>query len=62
APPSWSLMSSPNLADTSWITRQVRPLRPRQHRLAAPDDAGVVRVDEETGMGVALAARRRRGA
>ncbi|MEV5907030.1 phosphoribosylformylglycinamidine synthase subunit PurL, partial [Streptomyces sp. NPDC052127] len=49
------LMSSPNLADTSWITRQYDRYVRGNTALAAPDDAGVVRVDEETGMGVALA-------
>ena len=49
------LMSSPNLADTSWITRQYDRYVRGNTALAAPDDAGVVRVDEETGIGVALA-------
>lgn len=48
------LMSSPNLADTSWITRQYDRYVRGNTALSAPDDAGVVRVDEETGMGVAV--------
>ena len=35
--------------------RAVRPLRARRHRAGAPQDAGLVRVDEETGLGMALA-------
>jgi phosphoribosylformylglycinamidine (FGAM) synthase-like enzyme len=34
--------------------RSVRPLRPQQHR-ARQRDAGLIRIDEETGLGVALA-------
>ena len=49
------LMSSPNLADVSWITRQYDRYVRGNTALSAPDDAGVVRVDEETGMGVAVA-------
>jgi len=48
------LMASPNLADTSWITRQYDRYVRGNTALSAPDDAGVVRVDEETGMGVAV--------
>ena len=35
--------------------RPVRPLRAGQHGAGQPDDAGVIRVDEETGLGVAIA-------
>lgn len=49
------LMASPNMADVSWITRQYDRYVRGNTALASPDDAGVVRVDEETGMGVALA-------
>lgn len=49
------LMASPNLADVSWITRQYDRYVRGNTALSAPDDAGVVRVDEETGMGVAVA-------
>jgi phosphoribosylformylglycinamidine synthase subunit PurL len=48
------LMSSPNLADTSWITRQYDRYVRGNTALSSPDDAGVIRVDEETGMGVAV--------
>ncbi|HRO28944.1 phosphoribosylformylglycinamidine synthase subunit PurL [Citricoccus sp.] len=48
------LMSSPNLADVSWVTRQYDHFVQGNTAMAAPDDAGVVRVDEETGMGVAV--------
>ena len=48
------LMASPNLADTSWITDQYDRYVRGNTALSAPDDAGVIRVDEETGMGVAV--------
>ncbi|XNZ00284.1 phosphoribosylformylglycinamidine synthase subunit PurL [Micrococcus luteus] len=48
------LMASPNLADTLWITRQYDRYVRGNTALSAPDDAGVIRVDEETGMGVAV--------
>ena len=49
------LMAAPNMCDKSWITRQYDRYVGGNTALAAPDDAGVVRVDEETGMGVGLA-------
>ena len=49
------LIAAPNLADTSWITSQYDRYVGGNTALAMPDDAGVVRVDEETGMGVGLA-------
>ncbi|WP_411734688.1 phosphoribosylformylglycinamidine synthase subunit PurL, partial [Paeniglutamicibacter sp.] len=49
------LMASPNMCDKSWITNQYDRYVGGNTALAAPDDAGVIRVDEETGMGVALA-------
>lgn len=49
------LMASPNMCDKSWITDQYDRYVGGNTALAAPDDAGVVRVDEETGMGVAVA-------
>ncbi|MFJ3957025.1 phosphoribosylformylglycinamidine synthase subunit PurL [Arthrobacter sp. NPDC090010] len=48
------LVSSPNLCDKSWITKQYDRYVGGNTALAFPDDAGVVRVDEETGLGVAL--------
>ncbi|MGT2463096.1 phosphoribosylformylglycinamidine synthase subunit PurL [Sinomonas atrocyanea] len=48
------LMASPNMCDKSWVTRQYDHYVGGNTALASPDDAGVVRVDEETGMGVGL--------
>ncbi|WP_084104626.1 phosphoribosylformylglycinamidine synthase subunit PurL [Demequina sp. NBRC 110056] len=52
-----ALMSSPNLADRSWITDQYDRYVQGNTALARPDTVGVVRVDEETGRGVAIATR-----
>jgi len=49
-----SLMASPNLCDKSWITDQYDRYVMGNTALSMPDDAGVVRVDEETGRGVAI--------
>ena len=48
------LMSSPNMADTSWITDQYDRFVGGNTALSQPDDAGVIRVDETTGLGVGL--------
>ncbi|WP_062137425.1 phosphoribosylformylglycinamidine synthase subunit PurL [Demequina aestuarii] len=52
-----TLMSSPNLADRSWITDQYDRYVQGNTALARPDTVGVVRVDEATGRGVAIATR-----
>lgn len=49
------LMTSPNMADVSWITDQYDRFVGGNTALSQPDDSGVIRVDEETGLGVALA-------
>jgi phosphoribosylformylglycinamidine synthase subunit PurL len=49
-----ALMASPNLCDKSWITDQYDRYVRGNTALATPDDSGVVRVDEETGRGVAI--------
>ncbi|MEP7035472.1 MAG: phosphoribosylformylglycinamidine synthase subunit PurL [Actinomycetota bacterium] len=49
-----SLMAAPNLCDKSWVTNQYDRYVMGNTALAMPDDSGVVRVDEETGRGVAL--------
>ncbi|MBA2768081.1 MAG: phosphoribosylformylglycinamidine synthase subunit PurL [Sporichthyaceae bacterium] len=49
------LVGSPNLADKSWVTDQYDRYVLGNTVLAQPDDAGVVRVDEATHLGVALA-------
>jgi len=49
------LVASPNLASKAWVTDQYDRFVQGNTALAQPDDAGVVRVDESTGLGVALA-------
>ncbi|GEA84323.1 phosphoribosylglycinamide synthetase [Cellulomonas sp. A375-1] len=49
------LLGSPNLASKSWVTKQYDRFVQGNTALAQPDDSGVVRVDETTGLGVALA-------
>ncbi len=49
------LVASPNLADKSWITDQYDRYVQGNTVLAQPEDSGMVRVDEQTGLGVALA-------
>ncbi len=48
------LMSQPNMADVSWITDQYDRFVGGNTALSQPDDAGVIRVDETTGLGVGL--------
>jgi phosphoribosylformylglycinamidine synthase II len=48
------LVSSPNLAAKSWVTSQYDKYVQGNTVLAQPEDAGVVRVDEKTGRGVAI--------
>ena len=49
-----ALVGSPNLADTSWITNQYDYYVLGNTALAFPDDAGMIRVDEESGLGFAI--------
>ena len=48
------LLASPNLADKSYVTDQYDRYVQGNTVLAQPEDAGIVRVDEETGRGVAI--------
>ncbi|MFN8148833.1 MAG: phosphoribosylformylglycinamidine synthase subunit PurL [Candidatus Nanopelagicales bacterium] len=48
------LVGSPNLASKSWVTTQYDRYVLGNTVLAQPEDAGVVRVDEESGLGVAI--------
>ena len=50
-----TMVASPNLCDKSWITDQYDRYVQGNTVLAQPEDAGLVRVDEETGLGVAVA-------
>ena len=49
------LLGSGNLADKSWITDQYDRYVMGNTALSFPDDGGMVRVDEETGLGFAVA-------
>ncbi|HTY72158.1 MAG TPA: phosphoribosylformylglycinamidine synthase subunit PurL [Actinomycetes bacterium] len=49
------LAASPNLADKSWVTAQYDRYVQGNTVLAQPADSGMVRIDEETGLGVAVA-------
>ena len=48
------LMASPNLCSKDWVTSQYDHYVQGNTAMAMPDDAGVIRVDQETGLGVAL--------
>jgi phosphoribosylformylglycinamidine synthase subunit PurL len=50
-----ALIGSPGLADKSWITDQYDRYVRGDTVLAMPEDGGLVRVDEATGLGLALA-------
>jgi phosphoribosylformylglycinamidine synthase subunit PurL len=49
------LVSAPDAADKSWVTEQYDRYVRGETVLAAPHDAGLIRVDERTSLGVALA-------
>ena len=48
------LLASPNLCDKSWVTNQYDRYVLGNTRRATPHDSGVVRIDEESGLGVAV--------
>ncbi|MEO6941615.1 MAG: phosphoribosylformylglycinamidine synthase subunit PurL [Terrimesophilobacter sp.] len=50
------LLGSPNLASKAWITDQYDRYVGGNTALSFPDDGGMVRVDEDSGLGFALAA------
>jgi phosphoribosylformylglycinamidine synthase len=50
-----ALLASPDAADKSWVTEQYDRYVRGDTVLAAPQDAGLVRIDERTGLGIALA-------
>ena len=50
-----ALIGSPGLADKSWVTDQYDRYVRGDTVLATPEDGGLVRVDEATGLGIALA-------
>ncbi|HEY9349913.1 MAG TPA: phosphoribosylformylglycinamidine synthase subunit PurL, partial [Acidothermales bacterium] len=49
------MVAAPNLCSRAWVTDQYDRYVRGNTVLAQPEDAGVVRIDEETGLGVALA-------
>ena len=49
------LIATPNQADKSWITAQYDKYVGGNTALSMPDDSGMIRVSEESGLGVALA-------
>ncbi len=48
------LIASPNIADKSWVTSQFDKYVQGNTVLAQPEDSGLVRIDEETHLGVAI--------
>jgi phosphoribosylformylglycinamidine synthase II len=50
-----ALLAAPDAADKTWVTQQYDRYVRGDTVLAAPDDAGLVRVDAGSGLGVALA-------
>jgi phosphoribosylformylglycinamidine synthase subunit PurL len=49
------MVASPNLCDKSWITDQYDRYVRGNSVLVQPDDAGMLRIDEDSGIGIALA-------
>jgi phosphoribosylformylglycinamidine synthase II len=49
-----AVVSSPNMADKSWVTDQYDRYVQGNTVLAQPEDAGVIRIDDETNLGVAV--------
>ena len=50
-----ALIAAPNLASKAWVTSQYDRYVLGNTVLAQPEDAGMIRIDETTGLGVALA-------
>jgi phosphoribosylformylglycinamidine synthase len=50
-----ALLTAPDAADKTWVTEQYDRFVRGNTVLAMPQDAGLIRVDEQTGLGVALA-------
>ena len=48
------IVGSPNIADKSWVTDQYDRYVQGNTVLAQPEDAGIIRVDEESNLGVAV--------
>ncbi|MDR0945622.1 MAG: phosphoribosylformylglycinamidine synthase subunit PurL [Bifidobacteriaceae bacterium] len=50
-----AILGSPNGCSKAWVTNQYDRFVQGNTALAMPDDAGVIRVDEATGLGIAIA-------
>lgn len=50
-----AMVAAPNLASKSWVTSQYDRYVQGNTVLAQPEDAGMIRIDEATGLGVAIA-------
>jgi phosphoribosylformylglycinamidine synthase len=53
----WQVVTSPNQASKAWITDQYDHYVGGNTALAMPDDSGMVRVSEESGLGIAYRAK-----
>lgn len=51
---AWRVIGSPLTADKSWITNQYDRYVRGNSVLAQPENSGMLRIDEETGLGIAL--------
>ena len=51
---AWTIIGSPLSADKSWVTNQYDRYVRGNSVLAQPEDAGMLRIDEQTGLGIAL--------
>ena len=50
-----TMIAAPNLCDKSWVTDQYDRYVRGNSVLAQPEDAGMLRIDEDSGLGIALA-------
>ncbi len=50
----FAVLSHPNVADKTWVTQQYDRYVRGNTVLAQPEDSGMLRIDEETGLGIAL--------
>ena len=48
------LMAAPNIADKSWVTKQYDKYVQGNSILAQPEDSGMIRIDEQTNLGIAI--------
>ncbi|WP_422772655.1 phosphoribosylformylglycinamidine synthase subunit PurL [Plantactinospora sp. WMMC1484] len=48
------MIASPNLCDKTWVTEQYDRYVLGNTVLAQPEDAGIIRIDEQSGLGVAI--------